>query len=292
MKPSRKQLLLGVLILVALANTGDWVVSSVIQGPLQELRDRTEALDEAIAKRESLLSETRRAGRLIEKWRKQSLPADAELARSLYRSWLHERVTGAGLAGATVDSGTPSNRRGLYAELPFNVRGRGTLDQFTKLMFDISSAGHLHRVETINITPAGGDLFDLSLGIEALIVSGNKRRDRLATGGGQLLASAQLSDYASISRKNVFGVGYRDPLATATVSAITWKNGTPRIWISTADEDSALQIGLHDTIDIADFHGRVISVTDDEVVIESAGGRVAVRLGATLAQGRPVPPTP
>lgn len=287
MKVNRQHLLLAVLGVVGLANAGDWVLNSAIQGPLTEKRERTAALEEAIEKRTALLKETRTAGKKIVEWRKQSLPADPELARSLYRSWLHERVNEAGLTSATVDSGSPSNRRGLYAALPFNVRGRGTLDQFTRLLFDFEQAGHLHRVENIGLTPAGAGTFDISLSIEALIVSGSKRRDRLSRAPGHLLASTNLADYSVISRKNVFGVGYRDPLAETAVTAITWRNGHPRVWI-TDPAGEVLQLNPGDELNVPDFRGRIVSATDDQVVFAIAGDtEVVVALGDSLATAGP-----
>ena len=86
---NRQHLLLAVLGVVGLANAGDWVLNSAIQGPLNEKRERTAALEEAIEMRTALLKETRAAGLKIDEWRKQSLPADPELARSLYLSLIH-----------------------------------------------------------------------------------------------------------------------------------------------------------------------------------------------------------
>ena len=285
---NRQHLLLAVLGVVGLANAGDWVLNSAIQGPLNEKRERTAALEEAIEKRTALLKETRAAGLKIDEWRKQSLPADAELARSLYRSWLHDRVNEAGLVNATVDSGSPSNRRGLYAALPFSVRARGTLDQFTRLMFDFDQAGHLQRVEDIGLTPVGTNNFDISLRIEALIVSGSKRRDRLSRVSGEVLASNNLADYSVISRKNVFGIGYRDPLAETVVTAITWRNGQPRVWITNGTGE-VVKLSIGEELEVPDFRGRIVSASDGKVVFAQGGeSKVMVLIGDSLATARPV----
>lgn len=290
MKLTRQQVMLAVLVVVALANVGDRVVTSMIQGPLQQRRDRTTALEEAIEKRESLLAEARRAGRQISRWQKQSLPADPEMARSLYRSWLLERVNEAGVGGATVDSGSPSARRGLYIALPFSVRGRCTLPECTQLLFTISQAPHLHRIDSLTLTPAGNDVFDLALGIEALIVSGTKHTDRLARGTADLLAFDSVGDYQLIARENLFGLGYRDPLQETRVTAITRTNGEPRIWIDDNTDRGVRKLRLDDRIDVGGLAFRVISATDEQVVLEANGQHSVVELGQTLADARPLPP--
>jgi len=283
---SRQRLLLGGLAIVGLLNVGDWVLNTAIQGPLQDRRDRGEALQKGIEKRQVLLKKTREAGRKIADWKKRSLPANSEVARSRYRSWLHGHVTECGLTSAIVDSGSPSVRRGLYTSLPFSVRGRGTLDQFTKLMFCVTDAGHLHRVKDISLTPSANGVFDISFSIEALIVSGTKRMDRLATTGGGVLSSDSIESYAVISRENLFGIGYRDPLASASLTAITWKNGKPLVWISDELSNIVLKVGLQEELVIGTFRAKVVAATNEDVTLESGSRQLVVALGDSIADAQ------
>lgn len=287
---NRQHLLLGVLGVVGLANAGDWVVNSAIQGPLNEKRARTEALEEAIAKRKAVLKQTRVVGKQISQWQKQSLPSDPELARSLYRSWLHDRVTEAGLVGATVDSGSPANRRGLYATVPFSVRGRGTLQQFTQFMFTFSQASHLHRVENITLTPGAGGAFEVSLSIEALIVAGTKRSDRLSKGQSKLLASPVAEDYAIIATNNLFGIGYRDPLKQTLLTAVTYRNGKPLVWVTDSGSGGVVKCMPGERVELPGFLGTVVSATDDSAVFDSSGRQISVALGKSFAEAELVTP--
>ena len=88
MNISRQHLLLGLLAIIGFLQVGDWVLSSMIQGPLRERRARTNQLNKDIAKRESLLKETRKAGEKITAWQKKSLPAHSE--NTLCKSQLME----------------------------------------------------------------------------------------------------------------------------------------------------------------------------------------------------------
>ena len=111
MKPNRQQVLLALLAVIAVIQVGDWVLNTMIQGPLQLRRARTEQLQADIKKREASLAETRNAAKQIDGWMKQSLPSDPEVTRSVYRSWLLSLIRTTKLRNATVDSGSPSARK-------------------------------------------------------------------------------------------------------------------------------------------------------------------------------------
>ena len=142
-------------------------------------------------------------------------------------------------------------------------------------------------MENLTLTPTGGGLFDVSLSIEALIVAGTKRKDRLSTGTSKLLASATAEDYAVIATNNLFGVGYRDPLKQTSVTAVTYRNGKPLVWITENDSGEVAKRLPGESVELPGFVGSVVSATDDAVVLLANGRLISVRLGATLADGIP-----
>jgi hypothetical protein len=293
MRLSRQHLLLGLLIGVGALTAGDWVLSSLIQQPLEQRRARGRQLQEEIEEHEKTLADGRRAGKMIEQWRDRSLPADIELARSLYRSWLLERIEAAKLQAATVDSGSASSRGGLYRSLPFTVRVQGTLDQLTELLFEFSQAAHLHRIQSLDLNPvSNGGLFDLSLGIDALIVPGAERKQLNPETTTVHLASAELEDYRLISRRNIFGIGsaHLDPRRQTYVTAITRSNGEPRVWFTLRVEDKVLKLRPGDVISVEGFHGTIAEVWEQDVVIDAAAERWLLTVGENLAEALPVPP--
>ena len=287
MKLTRQQLLLGVLILIGLVRLGDYVLNSWIAGPLHERRATAAELQDTIGKYRKVLAETREAGKRISVWQIQSLPSNTEVARSSYRNWLLDLVNTAGVKSATVDSATPANRRGVYQALAFTVRGQATLDQLTRLLFDFSAAGHLHRLQSINLkTPTASGEFDVALGIEAIVVHGTKRTDRMGTARSGRLTSPNVEDYAVISRNNIFGIGYVDPLANSRLTAITFSNGKPQAWISRGDAPTR-RIGLGESIQIDDFSGVIEQLTAEEMTLQVGDQKLRYQLGQNLSQGTP-----
>jgi len=290
MKLNRQQLMLIVLAGFGMLSGGDWVLTTMIQGPLDQRTARTRAIEKEIEKREQTLADGRKAGQFLDEWRKQSLPTNTEVARSLYRSWLLERVNAAKLLAPTVDSRSPSNR-GPYRVLPFSLRARGTLDQFVQFLFDFSEAGLLHRVQSLDLNPAGSSgLFDITLSIEALLLPGVEG-DELNTEPSDWLVSDSVNDYDVISRRNIFGVGMAiDPRRHTFVTAITRSNDLPQVWFQVRDSDKTLKLREGDTIDVDDFQGTIAEIFEQDVTIDADGERWLLSVGDSLADGFAVPP--
>ncbi|MEZ6129606.1 MAG: hypothetical protein R3C59_13065 [Planctomycetaceae bacterium] len=292
MKVNRQQVLLGVLILMAVLRVGDFVLSSMIQGPLQELRGDNSELQETIEKQEKLLAEARTAGQQIEAWQQRSLPFDTETARSLYRNWLLDIVRQARLRSATVDSGTPANRYGLYRAMPFNVQARGTLREITSALFQFESAGLLHRIVNLRITPvAQSGQFDLALGVEGLMLP-QTQRTSLPKGKSQLLASTQERDYEVIARDNLFGIGinHQDPMSLTILSGITYRNAQPTAWITEQITDSVHQVSAGDEFQTDALHGQILHVDEKSITFKSGEFLYTMQIGHSFAEARPLEP--
>ncbi|MCA9109351.1 MAG: hypothetical protein KDA52_05360 [Planctomycetaceae bacterium] len=290
MKFNRQQVLLIVLAGFGLLRAGDWALTTLIQGPLDQRKAKTRALEKEIEKNEKILADGRKAGTFLEAWRQQSLPADTEVARSLYRSWLLERVEAAHLLSPTVDSRSPSNR-GRFRVLPFSMRARGSLDQLVQFLFDFSEAGILHRIQSLDLNPAGSSgFFDITLSIEAVMIPGTEA-DELNAEPSDWLVSDFVSDYQVISRQNIFGVGMAvDPRRQTFVTAITRSNDQPQVWFKVRDQDQALKLREGDTIDVDDFRGTIAEILEHDVTIDADGERWLLSIGDSLADASAVSP--
>ncbi|MCP4172721.1 MAG: hypothetical protein GY758_18320 [Fuerstiella sp.] len=285
MKLTRQQLLLGVLALMAILRVGDYVLSSMIQGPMRELQGDNRELLEQIGKQEKLLADGRAAGLEIEQWQKKSLPSDTETARSLYRNWLLETVRSARLRNATVDSGSPASRRGLYRTMPFTVQARGSLKEITSALFSVEKTNQLHRIISLRLTPVGTTgQFDLSMSVEALIIPGT-RATSMNTGESRLLASKNRRDYEVIARDNIFGIGIdtKDPMQLTILSAVTYRNGEPTAWITEQIDDKVHKLPAGADFETTAISGRVVTVNEESVVLESGDQLLKMQIGQSFA---------
>ena len=181
MNQHRQKILLGVLGLMLLYFGGEWGWRNIVQAPLDARSQKIERLESDIQKRDKALALARQDAKDLAVWEKQSLPTNPQVARSLYRAWLLQLVGKVGLANRNVEAGEPVSRRGLYESITFTVQGRGTLEQLTRFLYAFYSAGYLHQVHSLAITPlASAGQLDLSLVIEALVLPLKEEKDQLS----------------------------------------------------------------------------------------------------------------
>ena len=291
---SRRNIILGLLGTLVVFQAGDWVLTNVVQGPLDARSMKKEKLENRIKQRRAELADIRKEGKAYAVWESQSLPSDPEVARSQYQSWLLELVGKVGFAGRHVDSGTPVNRSGgLYQSITFSVRGRGTLAQLTSFLFEFYSANHLHQIRSLLLTPLRkSEELDFSLSIEALILPTTDRKNQLATGSADLLASRALADYAPIFQRNLLGMGTGvDPADQAYLTAVTNSNGSPEAWFTLRDVGKLLKLCSGQEISVGQVSGTIVEIVGSDVVIETEGGeRWLMSVGDSLSQAFALPP--
>ncbi|MBN1855174.1 MAG: hypothetical protein JW829_20755 [Pirellulales bacterium] len=265
--------------------------SNFVGGPL-EYQDRLQnRLLDQIQSTKNKINRDKRAQRRLGTWRDRSLPADVQAARTLYQGWLHELTERVGLEKRFVDSGTPISGKG-YQILPFTVRGIGSMDQFTHLLFDFYQAPHLHRIRTMAIVPiAGGSRLDLSLAIDALVVNGCRQRDQLPTGRADVLAANDLLAYRVISDRNLFGQNPQAEIAQHTIlTAVVVVDRETEAWFTNQIEGKNLKLRVGDSLQAGWFEGTVVRIDEYDVILESAGQRWLLTKGDCLTDAVALPP--
>lgn len=258
MPANRRYVLWTVFAALALYFGGDWLLDVMVREPMQRAKAQTKQLRENIRRKKADLKQIRAEQEQLAIWETQSLPAEAPLARSLYQAWLVQLVEHVGLRKPNVDSGEPVNHKDLYQMHSFMVRGEGTLEQATQLLFEFYRAGHLHQIRSLELTPsAEGKQFSISLAIEALSLPYIKRGDQLGSAHGDRLASAKLADYQIIARRNVFGSGADpDVLAYTRLTGVTVSRGRPQAWFTVDTRGETLQKAVGEVLEIGTSAAR------------------------------------
>jgi Tfp pilus assembly protein PilO len=292
MQKREKILAIGVGVLV-LGYVGNWMFSSLLQGPLNERYARIDKLKSDIARKQVQIHRGRQAARKLDEWQAQSLPSKREVAASLYQDWLLEQVAKAGFKMPNVDSGEAVNRKDLYIRLPFSVRGRATLEQLTQFLYQFYSANHLHQVQRINITPVPkSEELELSLGIEALVLPGADRTDRLSDEHSQRLASEDFTAYQPILERNLFGQSAAgvDPADFAFLTAVLDVGGTAQAWLTVRTTGEILKLKQGESFEVGQFRGTVTEIASPDIIIDSDEERWLLTLGEKLSQATALPP--
>lgn len=304
MNKYRQYILAGVFGAMVLYYVGNMVVDQFIEGPLQAARQRGEQLQKSIDQREKELQRARSEAKLLARWESQSLPADAEVARSLYQGWLVELVEAAGLKNPSYAVSDPVGSRSAYQTIACTIRGRGTLAQLTEFLYIFYRTDLLHQVRSLSITPIqGSNELDLSVSIEAIILpgAGPEKLDQdsifdefraRAWRISDRLASSGLDAYRNpIVGRNLFSISSApDPSDFAYLTAISSVNGQPEAWFTVRSTDEVLRLCEGDWLKIGAVEGVLVEIADSDVVIEIEGERWLLTLGESLAQASALPP--
>jgi hypothetical protein len=233
---------------------------------------------------------------------KRSLPTDPLIADSLYQSWLFDLVNGKLTEPTITLRSLPGNPTG-YEPLGYDVKGRGSLEKITKMLYDFYTGNHLHQITSLDIKPQpkGTDL-ELSMHVEAIILPGTDRVDSLTTEKVNVLALDSYDKYQkSITERNLFAE-YTAPVVKPTGTPLDLAklayvtnighgvDGRPTAWIHERNTNKTTYLFVGNEFQVAGLKGKVenIDINDRSVELQIDGKPVKVKqdksLGDTLQE--------
>jgi hypothetical protein len=280
----------GGLLLLAV---GQFFLSGMV-GPPETLRGRRATLAAEVQQKQDRLDAAFKARERLEAWNRRSLPSDAEAARTLYQSWLLEQFSGAKLREAKVESREKTTIAGAYDRLSFTVAGRGTPEQVADFLHRFYTAGHLHKIRSLTLTPVKGSP-DLTVNftIEALSLPGADRKDRLSEEKGNRLADAKLESYVkAVGGRRPFSA--HQPAATPgktqpkelSVTGIGEIDGQPQAWVTVASTGEKARLTQGQTFEFKQVKGKLLRIVNRTVVLEVDGGHYLFNLGDSLDKAK------
>ncbi len=298
----REKILAGAVGLIAVL----WVGSS----GLTRYRDAVEASRAKLRDAEQELSQARtaklrgqRAVTRLQRWQKQSLPTNPDIANSLYQDWLQKQLAESGLKVADIKSST--GLRGANdrtQEFTFVVTASGQMSQLVDFLSRFYQAGHLQRISRAALAPAkeGNDL-SITLTVDALSMRDAPRADTLSElkSDWQLPVLQELQ--AAIAKRDLFAP-YRD--VNAEVASKPQANEADQAFVSgmgrgeegwymsirMKDSGKMLYFRTGDSIQIGKFTGKVSEIDGRRAIVEHEGSRMQIFLGQSLGQAQPVAP--
>lgn len=280
------------------AVVGAWALVGLhdrtFRAPARAQQEKMDSLQRKIVRNEQKIQRAERAADKLQAWNQRSLPADTELARSLYQNWLVEIVERAGFEKPNVDSGEAVSKAGVYRRLPFSIRGRGKLEDLVKFLYDFYCADHLHQIQRLTIVPvANSQVLELSLAVEALVLPNAEAADELNDRRSNRLAFDAFQQYRAIHDRNVFGEGGAAALDAsdfAFLTAILNVDGQPEAWFTLRTTGEVLKLRSGESFEVGQFRGTVAEIEQQDLVIQSDDERWLVSLGENLGQAAALPP--
>ena len=288
-----EQILAGLVASMVTVYLANWLSQAAYRDPLDVRIAKRVRLEPEIQDKEIQVRRARRAAADIDRWREQSLPSDMEVARSLYQNWLLQLVERAEFVSPHIDSVEATGKKGIYRALPFTIRGRSTLEQLTRFLYDFYRADYLHQIQRLAITPVPKTHeLDVTLVIDALVLPDAAAKDQLSERRSDRLAYEALADYRPIVTRNLFGEGGAsrfDAADHAYLTAVLEVDGQPYAWFTVRTTSEVLKLAVGQTVEVGQFRGTVSEIVGRDVVLTSDDERWLITLGESLSQATALP---
>ncbi len=207
----------GIVVLIA----GQWTWSN-IQSGFQAKEDQIASLKKKIDDQSLEVAKGELSKKRIDKVTPRSISKRDEIAISDYERWLIEVAEQANLAdpATTLQSASPPGKDG-FQFVKFQLRGTGTIEDVTNLLYEYYSKPFLHRITSLSVAPAGAqtkDLDRLSVTLQSEVMSIPSAQEVQPTlQPDYTLLAKPLDDYRkSIVGRNLFSPPNNPPKLATT----------------------------------------------------------------------------
>jgi hypothetical protein len=308
MKPREKLLaiIVGAFVALFLLSWGYQQIAGAFEKRHKQIAD----LEETIRKKQHTLDLGARASKQIAEFQKQSLPSDPELALQLYTQWLWNLVDTSDLADPKVVPLPSLTKNTAYNKFDFTIKAECdlSLKQALDFLYGFYSTNQLHRISQLTLKPKpDGKQMDVMIEVQALIVPGADRSDRLNLEPSKKLQLADAAAYQKlIGGRNLFAE-YTPPPAVrehrpepvvkptfdvakyATVTGIIEDNSKPQLWLRVKTTGQTLRLSVGEEFTVGDVQCKVESIGGRDAVVTVAGKRKQVHLEDNLRDAVELP---
>ena len=244
-------------------------------------------------------------------WQAQSLPANPEVAQSLYSTGLMDRCKAAGLAVDDIQPKQHPSAPEPYAGIGYKITARGTIKSLVALLYDFYRSPLQQQITRMQLRPSSDpSQLAITLEVEALALPGSTN-DTIPTGTTDRLGDRTAADYATdIVGRNLFAV-YTPPRPVpaptvratppapppfddakhAYVTGIVQVNGRLQAWITVRTTGEVLRLFEGDPVKVGQLEGKIVSIGPRTVVVETGDQQTRIDLGKNLREGTAVPKT-
>jgi hypothetical protein len=286
-----------------------YYVYDILAGKFNDREKQIQKWNQTIEDNQTKLAAGDRAQRKMKQWERRSLPNDVKLAPSLYESWLLKLVDDSQLESATVQQQTTVGHTGTFEKYAFQIKADAdiSMKQVVDFLYRFYSSNQLHKIRQLMIKPhVDGKALDVTIDIEALLLPGADRHDKLSNEKLDQLALGDVKNYEKIvDDRNLFSayvpphaqaprVEARRPPAVdaakyATVTGIIEQDDQPQVWVLVKTTGELLKLHEGEEFVVGNVKCKVLKIGVRDAVITTEGKLVQVSIGDNLREGTPVP---
>jgi len=247
MKSSRERLFALIVGTVAVLVVGFFLYSWVA-GQFDRRAKEIARLNTDIRKFERTGELGRTASRKIAQFEERSLPANPEVARTRYQTWLVNEMELAGLIEPDVRFVTAiGSDKDIFVKQSFSIEAIGTLPQVVELLHAFYAVDWSHRITRLTLRPVkDSKLLDITINVEALSLKRASRVDKLEPKPSQRLAlDSRDKYYDAIVGRNLFGPRNNEPKISISGSLDVFLEREAELTIKWTDPDPLDQVYIN-----------------------------------------------
>jgi len=242
-----REKILGGVVVLGLCGFGAFVMKDRIGSLFTGKTTRINALKKENENLRQVVLAGQQAAKRMQAYEKRALPADRELARSLYQKWLYAVADDEiGMQGVTLKPGAEATKKGVYSSHSFTLASEGNLEQLTQFLYRFYYVDCLHRIRSMRIQPVKESKnLRLLFSIEVLAMESAPDRKEMSETRGNRLQHNSLEKYTTaILNRNLFGPRNNPPKLSSISRQKVYKGRPVSFSAKASDRDTLDKVKL------------------------------------------------
>lgn len=282
---------------------------------LQPLNDAQTSVSAGLAANDRLRQQSAAVEHALRNLRQSatsSLPADPGKASVLYQGWLIRHLESNGIASAVVTPAPPIVVNGVGHRIPIMIQCSGSMAAIARFLDQFHATPLLHRMANLTITSLNDNAAEhrVTISVEALSLTSASTTESLPEPGptdesSGLLAVAKSDDFfrrqfatvvevENVSNVAEPSVSSDEPVVTSTgpkanpeesvrFVASVWNGSQREAWFVDQRSRTELSVVAEAELSFPDIQAKVLSISEDCLLLEMGGTQTRITLGQTLA---------
>jgi hypothetical protein len=301
----REKLLAAAVLCLAVALVGRYFYGRYSRA-LTLRQNQLSAAQDELATAKLTLNQGEWAVRQMQRWQERSLPTNPEKASSLYKAWLMEKATAAGLAVADLQPAQTARPTGNVSAVGYRMQATGSLSSVIGMLYEFYRSPLLHQITLLRLTrPPGASDIQVTFQSEALIVPGANATDKLPEGDSKRPKLGSLAEYQkSLGERDLVNVYTApkppvpkrdtpappefDDAEQAYFTGFSGIGDSMQAWINVRTTGETLKLSEGDSVKVGALEGQIVSIEPRALVLQTGEKKFRVPLGHSLRKGKEI----
>ena len=281
---------------------------------LQPLNDAQTSVSAGLAANDQLRQQSatvEHALRNLKQSSGESLPADPGKASVLYQGWLIRHLESNGIESAVVTPAPPIVVNGVGHRIPIMIQCSGSMAAIAGFLDQFHATPLLHRMTNLSITALNDNAAEhrVTISVEALSLTSGNNTESLPEPGptdetSGLMAVTKSDDFfrrqfatvvevETVSNEPESSESSEEPVMSSSTAKVdpeksirfvasVWNGSQREAWFIDQRSKTEQSVVADSELSFPDIQAKVLSITEDSLLLDMAGTQTRITLGQTL----------